>query len=214
MTPNLSNQAGAVWGAINLSQDFVISSRAFFGAADGADGLAFALQNQGNNLVGAGSTGFGVSLSSAFGIEFDTHFNAVHNNNINSDFSQFFRQGATANQGTAFDAVNAHDNLEDGQWRDLVITWNASTKTLGYSLDGVFIDSKIYDVVATDWGGNPNGFFGFGASTGGASNQQQVEIISVQTGGTTSVAENAVNGTVVGVAAAVDPDRTGTSLTH
>ncbi len=188
----------------------MISSRAFFGAADGADGLSFALQNQGSNLVGGGATGFGVNLSSAFGIEFDTHYNAVHNNNINSDFSQFFKQGQTSNQGTAFDAPRAHDNLEDGTWRDLVITWNAATKTLGYSLDGVFISSIVYDVVAADWGGNANGFFGFGAGTGGSNNQQQVEIVSIQTGGSTTIAENSAAGTVVGVATAVDPDRTGT----
>ncbi len=210
LTPNTNNQAGAVWGAVNLSQDFVITSRAYFGAADGADGLAFALQNQGSNLVGGSAAGFGVNLTSSFGVLFDTHFNSVHNNNINSDFSQFFRQGQTSNQGTTFDTVNAHDNLEDGTWRDLVISWNATSKTLSYSLDGVSIDSIVYDVVATDWGGNANGFFGFGAGTGGSTNQQQVEIISIQRGGITSVAENAANGAVVGVAAIIDPDRTGT----
>ncbi len=55
----------------------------------------------------------------------------------------------------AFDSPNAHDNLEDGQWRDIVVSWNATTKTLSYSLDGVAIDSKTYDVVATNWGGTP-----------------------------------------------------------
>lgn len=103
----------------------------------------------------------------------------------------------------------AHDNIEDSLWHDAVFSWNASTRTLSYSLDGVAIDSKTYDVVATDWTGNPNGYFGFTGGTG-TLNQQQVEIISVQVGGTTTVAENSASGTVVGVATAVDPDRTGT----
>ncbi len=210
LTPAVNNQAGAVWGAVNLAQDFVITSRAFFGAADGADGFAFALQNQGSNVVGGGAASYGVGgLSSAFGIAFDTHFNNF-NNEINSDFSQFFRQGQTASQGTAFDTPNAHDNLEDGLWRDLVVTWNATSKTLSYSLDGATIDSIVYDVVVNDWGGNANGWFGFGAGTGGANNQHQVQILSVQTGGVTSIAENAANGSVVGVVSAIDPDRTGT----
>ncbi len=210
LTPNTTAQAGAVWGAVNLSQDLTITSRMFFGASDGgADGMAFAFQNVGATSVGAGATGFGASLTGAFGISFDTYFNG-QNNEINSDFSQFFRQGATATQGTTFDTANAHDNIEDGLWHDVVISWNASTKTLSYSLDGIAIDSKTYDVVATDWAGNPNGYFGFGAGTGGAANQQQVEIISVQTGGSTSIAENSAAGTVVGTAAAIDPDRTGT----
>ncbi len=206
LTPNTGNQGGGVWGSVNLNQDFVVTSRAFFGASDlGADGLAFRLQNQGATATGGTAANMGANITGAFGVLFDTFFNNTHNNNINSDFSQFFRQGAIVNQGTAFDTPNAHDNLEDGLWRDLVVTWNASTKTLSYSLDGVAIDSKVYDVVATDWGGNANGWFGFTAGTGGSANQHQVEIISVQTGGVTSIAENSASGAVVGVAAAIDP---------
>jgi hypothetical protein len=211
LTPNAQSQSGAVWGAVNLAQDVTITSKMFFGANNnGADGMAFAFQNQSATAAGTGAAGFGVAgVSSAFGISFDTYFNNF-NNEINSDSTQFFRQGQTHTQGTAFDTANAHDNIEDGLWHDVVIVWNASTKTLSYSLDGVAIDSKTYDVVATDWGGNANGFFGFGAGTGGSTNQQQVEIISVQTGSTTAIAENSTSGAVVGLAAAVDPDRTGT----
>ena len=211
LTPNVGNQAGTVWGAVNLSQNVTITSKMFFGANDaGADGMSFAFQNQSATASGGGAAGFGVNgITGAFGIGFDTYFNGL-NNEINSDSTQFFRQGAVTNQGTAFDTANAHDNLEDGLWRDVIINWNATTKTLSYSLDGVAIESMVYDVVATDWGGNANGWFGFGAATGGSSNQQQVEIISVQTGGVTSIAENSANGTIVGVATAIDPDRTGT----
>ncbi len=84
-------------------------------------------------------------------------------------------------------------------------------------MDGVAIDSKTYDVVATNWGGNANGWFGFTAGTGSLNNQHQVRILNVQTGSGVSVAENAANGTVVGLASAIDPDRTGTvtySLTN
>ncbi|MFN9411709.1 MAG: BspA family leucine-rich repeat surface protein, partial [Pirellula sp.] len=211
LTPNSQNQSGAVWGAVNLSQDVTITSKMYFGASNsGADGMSFAFQKQAATAIGGGANGFGVNgITSAFGIGFDTYYNGT-NNEINSDFTQFFKQGATANQGTTFDTANAHDNIEDGLWHDVVIVWNASTKTLSYSLDGVAIDSKTYDVVATDWGGNANGYFGFGAGTGGATNQQQVEIISVQTGSSTSIAENSTSGTVVCLATAVDPDRTGT----
>ncbi|MFN9416198.1 MAG: BspA family leucine-rich repeat surface protein, partial [Pirellula sp.] len=211
LTPNSQNQSGAVWGAVNLSQDVTITSKMYFGASNsGADGMSFAFQKQASTAIGGGANGFGVNgITSAFGIGFDTYYNGT-NNEINSDFTQFFKQGATANQGTTFDTANAHDNIEDGLWHDVVIVWNASTKTLSYSLDGVAIDSKTYDVVATDWGGNANGYFGFGAGTGGATNQQQVEIISVQTGSSTSIAENSTSGTVVCLATAVDPDRTGT----
>ena len=211
LTPNTGSLAGTVWGAVNLSQNVTITSKMYFGASDaGADGMAFAFQNQSATASGGGAAGFGVNgISGTFGIGFDTYFNNL-NNEINSDSTQFFKQGQPHSQGTTFDTANAHDNIEDGLWHDVVIVWNASTRTLSYSLDGVAIDSKTYDVVATDWGGNPNGYFGFSAGTGGGSNQQQVEVISVQTDSATSVAENSTSGTVVGLAAAVDPDRTGT----
>ncbi|HAN97805.1 MAG TPA: hypothetical protein DCQ98_10410, partial [Planctomycetaceae bacterium] len=209
LTPNVTNAGGAVWGAIDLSRDFTITSQAYFGANDsGADGLAFVLQNQGNNVTGGVAASLGAGLSSAFGVAFDTHYNSVHSNNINSDFIQFFKQGQVSNQGTAFDSPIAVSNLEDGQWRDLVVTWDASTNTLSYSLDGLNVGSKSYDVVGLDWGGNTAGWFGFSAGTGGSSNQQQIRILNVETDNQVTLAENAASGTVVGVAAAIDPDRT------
>jgi VCBS repeat-containing protein len=210
LTAATTNQAGAVWGAVNLTQDFTITSKAYLGASDAAaDGIVFALQNQSSTAVGNLGIGLGAQgISSAFGIALDTYTNSGE---VNSDFSQFFKGGEGYQAGsTTFDTPNLHDNLEDAQWHDFVIIWNATSKTLSYSLDGVSIDSKTYDVVATDWGGNANGFFGFAGGTGGAGNQQQIEITSVQVGSVTSIAENSSSGTVVGLVTAVDPDRTGT----
>ena len=171
----------------------------------GADGIAFALQNQGDSAIGGGG-GNGVAIngiSDAFGIKFDTH---------TSTYSQFFRQGQVTAADGVFDNYDYHENMEDGQWRDVVITWDASTTTLSYSISGQVIDSIVYDVVANDFGGDSSVYFGFGAGTGMSTNQQQVEIVSVQTG-SLQVNENAANGTVVGVAAGIDPDL-GTTLTY
>jgi VCBS repeat-containing protein len=129
LTPNLGSQVGGVWGNVNLNQDFVVTSRAFFGANNGgAEGLAFVLQNQSSTSLGGAFTSRGANITGAFGVQFDTWFHG-QDNEINSDFSQFFRQGAVNNQGTGFDLANAHDNLEDGLWRDLVVSWNATPVT-------------------------------------------------------------------------------------
>ncbi|MBN8604209.1 MAG: cadherin domain-containing protein, partial [Planctomycetes bacterium] len=213
LTPNTQNQAGAVWGAINLNQDFTLTTKLYFGVDNGADGLTFALQNQSATAIGTGAGNLGIGgVTSAFGVAFDNWFNAG-TDPVNADFSQFYKQGLSSNQGSAFDSPHTHNNLEDALWHDAIFTWNASSKTLSYHIDGQLIDSKVYDVVATDWSGNPNGYFGFTAGTGGSSNQQQVEIISLQTGGTTTISESASNGTVVGYASAIDPDRSG-SITY
>ena len=207
LTPNATNQTGTIWGAVNLSQDLTITTKAFFGANDGADGIVFAFQNQSATSMTAGSFGIGGNTST-FGVVFDTFNNG--GNEIASDNAQFFRQGVTFQANSSFDTRLPLENLEDGLWRDLVFAWNSTSKTLTFTLDGAITKSIFYDVVANDWGGNATGFVGFGAQTGSLFNQQQVEIVSVRTGNIIAVAENSASGTVVGVAGAIDPDRTGT----
>ncbi len=121
LTPNANNQAGAVWGqsichrilSLHLGPSSVptIPVR-----------MVLPLHFKTKAATGgSGRYGDSVSTSLLFGIAFDTWFNISTRNQLR--LLQFFRQGATANQGTTFDTANAHDNLEDGLWRDLVITW-------------------------------------------------------------------------------------------
>ena len=190
ITPPTFSQAGAYWEQFDLSLSFTLNASIFFGESDGgADGMAFVMQNEGNNVYGENGQGLGVGdnpqvggdarLTSAFGIMFDTYQNT---GDPTGDYSRFFKQGDIPTDIDTFDADNAHSNLEDNALHNLQITWNAATNTLGYSLDSVFIDSIVYDVVNTDWGSSSAGWFGFTASTGGLYNTHSVKIDSFSYG--------------------------------
>ena len=196
LTPASGNQLGVLWSAIDLSHDVRWTVRLYFGDSDsGADGITFALQSAGTSVSGTN----GALTDKSLGITFDTYTNAGE---PNSDFSEIVLNGQYA---PAFDPYHAHANLETGTWHDAVIEWNATNGTLGYSLDGLHIADKTYDL-ATLLGGTA-AYFGFGGRTGGEQNYQAVDIVSVETlTGRPAVTENASAGTLVGKLAATDPD--------
>lgn len=197
LTPNQNSQNGAVWGNVDLAKDVTWTTRMYFGGNDGgADGINFSLQNE-----GTGSTGSGALTANSLGIRFDTYSNSGE---PASDFSQFVLNGVSSTQ---FDAFHAHSNLENGAWHDVVISWDAQSQTLRYSVDGADIASRHYDVANLVFGGGTSGYYGFGATTGGASNEQSVQIISVaSTASRLSVDDAASANTLVARLTGMDPN--------
>ena len=71
-------------------------------------------------------------------------------------------------------------NIENGAWHPVSVTWNATTQTLSYNIDGGQQEGTLPSTIATQFLGNSNfAYFGFGAGTGGLSNTQSVRNISV-----------------------------------
>ena len=71
-------------------------------------------------------------------------------------------------------------NIENGAWHPVVVTWNAATQTLSYTLDGQPMGTPLTGNIATQFlGGSNFAYFGFGAGTGGLSNTQSVRNINV-----------------------------------
>ncbi|WP_336966750.1 lectin-like domain-containing protein [Sphingobium aquiterrae] len=199
LTPAQGDKNGAVWSAINLATDIEWNTRLYFGANDGgADGLSFSIAS---NPTAGSNYSYGALTPTSLGIRFDTYSNSGE---PSSDFSQFILNGSASTQ---FDGYHTHANVENNGWHDVRIHWDASSNTLSYSLDGSFVAAKTYDVVATILGGDANAFFGFGAATGGAYNEQRVEILSInaQTD-TLKISENAESGTLVGILVSEDAD--------
>ncbi|MEJ2410986.1 MAG: calcium-binding protein, partial [Novosphingobium sp.] len=174
LTPNSSNKVGAVWGRVDLSSNVVWTTRMYFGASDsGADGMSFAVQNvSGTALTGAGGGGMGTLVSGSFGIVFDTWGQSA-------DFSQFVYNAKLGDN--TYDPRHDYANLEDAAWHDVVITWDAASSRFSYSVDGVEIGSKTADVVNELFGGKSEVWYGFGGATGGSANDQEVQIVSIET---------------------------------
>ena len=70
-------------------------------------------------------------------------------------------------------------NIENGAWHPVVVTWNATTQTLSYTIDGAAEGTLPSNIATQFLGGSNFAYFGFGAGTGGLSNTQSVRNISV-----------------------------------
>jgi len=187
LTNSLIDQAGAVWSntPIDLSQNFTLTTKLYFGAVDaGADGLAFVLRdpNAGAVALGTGGGGLGYwGIAPSFVVEFDTWQNnggcfstgdpAGDHIGFQRDGNPFHTQGpppCNFPSGALQAPTEFASNIEDGQWHDATFSWNASTHTFTVSIFGQTY-SFTGDIVNTIFGGTSSVLWGFTAATGAGS---------------------------------------------
>ena len=177
LTPPVGlHQAGSVWNnsLVNLNQNFVVTSKLWFGSldAEGADGIAFVLQQAGTTALGVtgGGIGYYQIPGPSFIVEFDTWQNlepGFTTGDPVGDHIGFLKNADVFHNGpNALQPPTAFaSNIEDGQWHDATFSWNATTKTMtvqflstSYTFTG--------DIVNTIFGGNPMVYWGFTSATG------------------------------------------------
>jgi Bacterial lectin len=172
LTPNTQDQYGAMWyntpqfvaGGFTTTFQFRISNQVF-----GGDGIAFALQNVGNNAAGmeygAFSNNIGITLNTFFngGMEPSGNFVGIVTNT--DEFGHAFYQSTYDLNGTPI-------NLKDGNIHSATLSY--SGQSLSMLIDGVSIFSNVQLALgdATDQGGNS--FVGFGARTGLATENHDI----------------------------------------
>lgn len=175
LTTAANSEAGSAWNAvcINLSQDFNMSFQAYFGAAAGADGMDFVLQNdpRGTAALGAGGGNKGYSGASAItpSMAFDLETYSSNGTlrtleNGNTTATCGYVQGSCPYIFPATVTDNAEHSFQ--------VAWSAASKTLNLYFDGRLVDSYQRDLVASVFGGNSCVFYGFTAGTGGSNNLQ------------------------------------------
>ncbi|RTL69328.1 MAG: hypothetical protein EKK41_13795 [Hyphomicrobiales bacterium] len=194
--PESGGYAGAIWQAVDLSQNAQWTVKLYFGPGGGfeglksADGIAFAFQAQGNAALGGGGGGMGVDgIPGAIGVKFDTYpFNPGDGeSDIANNFAKFFAQGDIS--GAGFDATKQLlPLLSDGQYHDVHIDWNATTHTLTYSIDG-YTGSLQRDIVGLDFGGNSLVYAGFTGGGGAAHALEAIQLESTSNGTSGLIAE-------------------------
>ncbi|MES2882118.1 MAG: PKD domain-containing protein, partial [Bacteroidota bacterium] len=178
LTTPVTTQTGSVWNAnkISLSQSFDFWFNVFLGCSDrGADGIVFILQPISTSIGTSGEgMGFG-GVSPSIGIALDTY----QNFNLADPFYDHISIQAngiinhSADLAGPVPASALSNDVEDCQWHNLRISWNAVTKTLTAYFDGVQRVQKHIDLVATIFNNDPNVFWGFTGATGGEVNLQQ-----------------------------------------
>ena len=140
------DQAGTAMstGRLDVRQNFTIAFDVNLGTSDGgADGAAFVLHNdpRGVNAIGAPGSGLGIGgIQNGLAIEFDTYNSSAANlrdggilggSDIAADHTSFLG----TNSAFATTPV-ALPNIENGAWHPVSVTWNATTQTLSYTIDG------------------------------------------------------------------------------
>ncbi len=182
LTPAQNFKVGSIWNEtkINLNESFQVLMQLNFGNLDanGADGIVFGFQPVSTSIGQPGEgIGFGGVVPS-IGIEFDTW----QNGNLadpSYDHIAIMRNGLL-NHGTASNlagpvqASQQSTNIEDGQWHQLRVNWDADIKELEVWFDCSKRLSYTGDIVNELFGGDPFVFWGFTSATGGSVNVHQV----------------------------------------
>lgn len=183
LTQNTGNQAGQIWsvGKVDFTKSFVLRFDAYLGTNDnGADGIAAVFHNspQGVNATGAAGLGIGArGIANGIVLELDTYNNGTSLGDITSDHGQIWDSDNQTSTGFLTTAV-ALPNLEDSAWHPVVINWNASTKTISYTVDGTNAGTYTGDLVTNYFDGASKVYFGYTASTGASTNEQKIRINS------------------------------------
>ena len=146
--------------SIDLHADFSLSFNFYAGNKDVAGGgLAFVLHNDplGGDALGGTGTALGAGgIGNGLGIAFSMAQGADH--------TYFFDTDLGTSPGR-FHRRRTLGNLEDGNWHTSQVTWDASTQTLSYWIDGKLGGTLTGDLAQQYFGGSDLVHFGFTGST-------------------------------------------------
>lgn len=183
LTTTQGNQNGAVWyeDLIDLSQPFDLNFSMNFGTLDasGADGMVFVLQDVGTGALGSTGGGLGFNgFDPSFGIEFDTWLNGQYGD-ISNDHIGFVSDGSVnhgppTGLGGPVNANASGANIEDGEDHPVQITWDPVTQIMAVYFDCELRLAEQIDLIDGIFSGQPQVYWGFTGSTGGAYNNQSV----------------------------------------
>jgi Bacterial lectin/Galactose oxidase-like, Early set domain/RTX calcium-binding nonapeptide repeat (4 copies) len=176
LTPAAAVQTGAVMSndRIDLTQNFTLTFSAFLGSqARGGSGIAFVLHNDpsGGDAFGSGANSQGANgIANGLAISLDTGGKSDHTNFFDTDAA-----------GTALTNAVSLPNLENSQWHDVTVSWDAGAQTLTYWIDGKQAGAITGDLAGQYFGGSDYVHFGFTGATGSQNvkNLQQVKVTSV-----------------------------------
>jgi hypothetical protein len=177
LTPNVASAAGQAWSkqTANLTKNFNIKFKSFFGSKDGGNGIAFLFRSPSSASSGGSFDGLmGYSdLAFSLAVEFDTEKDAslviaeddgstrlddidIYPNStsfVTNGRGYYGRLGGTKDLG----------NIENNVWHNCEIDWNSTTKTLSVKVDGNLVNQITTDIQS--YLGTTSAIFGFTAST-------------------------------------------------
>ena len=186
LTPALNSQGGTVFAEtrVNFSNSFSLRFELNLGTSNGgADGVTAIFHNDSDSTSAFGIIGQGLGaagIEDGIVLEFDTWDNGVGAGigEISNDHTGIWDSD---DQSKILSPVVDFGNLEDGQWHDVIVFWDAECFKLGYSVDGIDAGGLSGDLVYHYFGGDSLVYYGFTASTGAANNDQRVRNVFITT---------------------------------
>jgi len=200
LTQATTNQSGSMWSLnrINFAKSFTIRYQAYLGASEGADGIATVFHNDPAGAAAIGQNGFGIGAAgilNGIALEMDTYQNNSSTGDIASDHGMIWDTDGSATNGTdsftpaviSLSPAAGLNELENNTWHNVVVNWNAISRTLSYTVDGITAGSythtgtldnfclTYFGIPATQT--NKLVYYGYTASTGGESNEQSIRIL-------------------------------------
>jgi PKD repeat protein len=183
LTSTAANDKGAVWSPapIDLTLPFDMTFNIYAGATDGADGMAFVLQQ---NATGVGDVGATLGYrdvaplsvppisAKSLAIEVDTWNSSP---SVPTDI-------ASDHIGIEYNNDNNHNlggpypipDIETGTYHEFRVIWDPSLQIISVLLDGAFIFAYNGDIITNVFTGNPSVYFGWTAASGGVANEHRV----------------------------------------
>jgi gliding motility-associated-like protein len=212
LTPDMGNKAGSVWNInlIDLNQPFDYNFTVNLGCNNtsqwaGADGMVFALQPL-NTSIGSsgGQMGLG-GVSPSLGIYIDTYQNTAHGDMLNDHIS--INLNGDVIHTSLNNIAGPYDlgEVENCIAEPLRITWDPVTTLLNVYYNNLLVLNYTGDIVNNVFNGNPMVFWGFTASTGGASNFHQfcIDVPDLIIDSSNVIIEsekcNQINGSITGI---------------
>lgn len=172
------DQSGSVWNSnmIDLTEAFDFTFDVYLGSSNGgADGIAFVLQPI-STSIGSSGGGLGyLGISPSLAVELDTYQNGWDPtyDHIAIMANGVVNHNTASNLAGPIIALPTNGDIEDGQEHLLRISWNPTSQIMRVYLDGFLRLEYTGDIVADIFGDDPEVFWGFTGSTGGAFNEQR-----------------------------------------
>ena len=181
LTPAQEYRVGSVWylNQVNISDPFDLFFTFNLGCQDGngADGMAFVLQQVSTNV---GSTGEGLgygAIQPSLAVELDTWQNGNRNDPVYDHLAIMANGVPDHNTSTELagpvQILPNFPNAEDCRDHSLRVTWNPDSQIMRVFVDCELRLSYTGDIINNIFRGNGQVFWGFTAATGGFVNVQK-----------------------------------------
>lgn len=178
LTTTLPFQTGSVWylDKVDIGAGFELYFDIYLGCQDanGADGMAFVLQ-QVSTSVGTAGEGLGyLGVSPSLAVEFDTWQNPNRNDPVYDHLA--IMSNGVPNHGTPQELAGpvgilpGNANAEDCRYHSLRVQWKADSQLFKVYVDCNLRLTYTGDIINDIFNGDSEVFWGFTAATGGSVN--------------------------------------------